>query len=842
MPKKKINEFEYLDKFQEYTNYFLSCEENIENFSNEDCNIIFIKIFNTILFEQDDKRKSKEVAYLVFWLNFIIELENRQIQDPLLTTVITIIDKLDLQQLINFTAPTLPLDFSAELNYETRKIFDSNTALTNAQIEMLFAILSRKNMIVSAPTSYGKTGTILKSLLVSLQKGYISNFLVVLPTKSLINEYRKNINSFFNDQLDDIVVTEAPYVKPESAKAVFLFTQERFLIFNNNFPEFTFDYVVLDEVQDLINVAKASDNERSIILAKSIAILASQNTPMSFLMPYISDPYDSFISKFISLENLVVIDKLFSPTSSIKYLIRKENGEFNMCDVTYNRGYYHDTKQIKLNIDNINDGDTFDAIKYDLYKICASPVVNALNDKNLYFCRKSDISEIAQLFASEISEVQSSNPRRNALINYLSEYIDENFELIDFIKKGIAIHIGDLDTFTKRQIETIFTDERSGLNHIFCTSTLLKGVNLNANNLFFLAKKGKFDNDELDKKNLLGRVGRLGSCLQGRIFRFFVESRSLKFETIRKQLNSASEPCEFPASKFDLPEEGKRTKALKTYLSDKKVKNKITETYGNKIDNIDCFDYFLSLEQSQKVQQKFSNMTETEIQGIVSALKLSNYECYERVVAILADIYDWAESDDDDLSKRMIRLKFTTRLFYNVAIGTTIKKLVKNSLEIAAKNGEKPYVVTSRKGKEEVWFLTVGEYYDYVLNGSLTIRNYTERDRNKLIYATMSDISNLIEFRLKVYLQDLYYRLGQLTTERSQDLESFLTHSVVGNKKKIGLKNLGIVDDFAINALCEQPQLFDNNDEPKIDSIKDYAESLRGDDPIKYSIQDVFGE
>ena len=488
MPKKNIDEFEYLDKFQKYTTYFLSCEENSENFSEEDCNIIFIKIFNTILFEQDDKLKSKEVAYLVFWLNFIIELKNRQIEEPLLTTVLTIIDKLDLQQLISFTAQSLPFDFSAELNYETRKILDSNMALTNAQIDMLLAILSRKNMIVSAPTSYGKTGTILKSLLVSLKNGYISNFLIVLPTKSLINEYRKNVNSFFNDRLGDIVVTEAPYVKPEAEKAIFLFTQERFLIFNNNFPEFKFDYAVLDEVQDLINVVKPSDNERSIILAKAISILSSQKTPMSFLMPYISDPYGSFVSKFVTLDNLVVIDKLFSPTSSIKYLIRKENGEFNMYDVTYNRGYYNDFKQIKLNVDKINNGSTFDSIKYDLYKICASRYVNSLNDKNLYFCRKSDVSEIAQLFATNIANVQSSNPRRNALINYLSEYIDEDFELIDFIKKGIAIHTGDLDTFTKRQIETIFVDEQSGLNHIFCTSTLLKGVNLNANNLFFLAQ------------------------------------------------------------------------------------------------------------------------------------------------------------------------------------------------------------------------------------------------------------------------------------------------------------------------------------------------------------------
>lgn len=62
---------------------------------------------------------------------------------------------------------------------------------------------------------------------------------------------------------------------------------------------------------------------------------------------------------------------------------------------------------------------------------------------------------------------------------------------------------------------------------------------------------------------------------------------------------------------------------------------------------------------------------------MVAALKLSNYECYEKVVAILADIYEWSNSGDDILSKRMTKHRFIARLFYNVAIGTTIKNLCK---------------------------------------------------------------------------------------------------------------------------------------------------------------------
>ena len=106
----------------------------------------------------------------------------------------------------------------------------------------------------------------------------------------------------------------------------------------------------------------------------------------------------------------------------------------------------------------------------------------------------------------------------------------------------------------------------------------------------------------------------------------------------------------------------------------------------------------------------------------------------------------------------------------------------------------------------------------------------------------MSDVSDLIEFRLKKYLQDLYYRLTQLTDTHLEDLESFLTHSIVGNPKKIGLKNIGIVDEFAIDTLCEQPQLFDDKDHPIISEIRNFAITLDDTDPVKYSVQDVFGE
>lgn len=830
----------FIDSFTPYTEYFLMCEKQWELFDFEKCNIVFIKIFNAILFEENIEKRNQKIAYLVFWINFIIEKCHRNIEEPLLTTVITIVNKLDLQQLIQFTSCERNMDFSSELEYETRKVFDETMALTNSQIEILISILNKKDIIFSAPTSYGKTGVVKNSLLLSLEKGFINNFVAILPTNALINEYRKSINQYFKNKSIQVSIVEGPYVQPNSSKTVFLFTQERFLIFNNLFKEYRFDYILFDEAQNLVNSIKPTENQRELLLAKAISVVDALKIPKIFLMPYIKNPYRSFISNFIDLDyqNLTVIDGLFSPTSSLKYLIKKIDDNFLMFDVTLNRGYYTNPHEVNLEISDPSQGDTFESIKYDLYKICDSKEINCLKEKNLFFCNKQAISETARIFCDNISIRNNFSPRETALINYLSEYIDEDFELIDFVKKGVCVHTGDLDSFTKRQIETLFLDSTSGINHIFCTSTLLQGVNMNANNLFFLAKKGKFSNDVLDKKNLLGRVGRLGDCLQGRIFRFYVETRAIKFDTIKDELNSSTEPCEFGEAYFTLPEEEKRNDSLKTYLQDKDIRNAITKGCPATDDVLDCFDYFIGIDSSKHVNEKFCNMSQERIDEIVDALSLRDYDCYKKLIEILRDIYEWSSSKDSDLKNRLSRVDFSARLFYNVSIGTSIKHFIKNTIEINEKNGRKPYIV-DHKGKLDVWFLSFEELYKYKNQYKMSIRMYVPSDKNILIYSTMRDVNDLIEFKLKIYLQDLYYRLKKCAGVKSEEIEDFLTHSLVGNKRKLGLKNIGIVDDFAVNKLADKSNLF-VEDTPNIPEIVRYANALDSSDPIKYAILDVY--
>ncbi|HAL1340744.1 TPA: histidine kinase, partial [Escherichia coli] len=87
------------------------------------------------------------------------------------------------------------------------------------------------------------------------------------------------------------------------------------------------------------------------------------------------------------------------------------------------------------------------------------------------------------------------------------------------LKYGIAFHHGSLPLFIRKRIEDLYSKKK--INFIFCTSTLLEGVNLPTKNVFIYPFPKKTVNDEkkcrLDFWNLAGRAGRYRSELTGNI-------------------------------------------------------------------------------------------------------------------------------------------------------------------------------------------------------------------------------------------------------------------------------------------------------------------------------------
>lgn len=96
------------------------------------------------------------------------------------------------------------------------------------------------------------------------------------------------------------------------------------------------------------------------------------------------------------------------------------------------------------------------------------------------------------------------------------------------IRKGIAYHIGYLPASIRARIETLF--QEGHITIMFCTSTLLEGVNLPADNLFITDNKiFRSEMEPVDFRNLIGRVGRIGFNLFGNVY--FVSEEAEKVES-----------------------------------------------------------------------------------------------------------------------------------------------------------------------------------------------------------------------------------------------------------------------------------------------------------------------
>ena len=103
--------------------------------------------------------------------------------------------------------------------------------------------------------------------------------------------------------------------------------------------------------------------------------------------------------------------------------------------------------------------------------------------------------------------------------------------------------MGYLPTTIRLRIEEQFR-KPGGLRTLFCTSTLLEGVNLPADNLFVTHyNKGGKPMEAIDFKNLIGRVGRIQYNLYGNVYLVCLDqtvNQTEYFTCFRRMLNRRS--------------------------------------------------------------------------------------------------------------------------------------------------------------------------------------------------------------------------------------------------------------------------------------------------------------
>lgn len=382
----------------------------------------------------------------------------------------------------------------------------------------------------SGPTSMGKSFIMRMYVKKQIMDGIACNFAILVPTKALINEVTSRIINDLKELLAEqnyrLVTSAGALSLKQDHNFIFVLTPERLLYLLIDNPHIEVDYLFVDEAHKI-----SSKGPRSTFYYKVVDMLCqrARKPKVIFASPNIPNP--EVYLKLIPGAEAEAEQRLattFAPVSQIKYLIdflSKEIQLFNTYSGTLTP------------VANIHKEPTFCQLIWRIGK----------NTQNIIYCSGTDK---AVGFAREFAEdkPQSDDKELLTLAQDIKNEVHGDYYLADVISKGVAYHIGYLPATIRMRIEELF---RKGLIHtMFCTSTLVEGVNLPADNLFITHyKNGLAKMTPVDFKNLIGRVGRIEYNLYGNVFLVRLEEKVktkeflnlLKQEVPEQKLSLATE-------------------------------------------------------------------------------------------------------------------------------------------------------------------------------------------------------------------------------------------------------------------------------------------------------------
>lgn len=342
---------------------------------------------------------------------------------------------------------------------EMAEVPELNIVLHKEQQSALSSLLQGNNLILSAPTSFGKS-ILIDVLLLDPRYRRVA---IVLPTIALLDEFRRRLVQRFGDRFD--ILTHHSETSDRD-HVIFLGTQER-LINREDFGRL--DLLVVDEFYKL---DPSRRDERSITLNAAVYRLLNRSSQFFFLGPNIDQVNFSGDGKWA----FSFLRTRFS-TVAIN---------------TYDLGAIED-KKARL-FSEIQKADIWPALVF-----ASSP-------------------DRANELAQEMSEVLSVG-NGSVLSDWMEANYGSQWPLARVVHAGIGVHHGRVPRALASRLVTMFN--RGDLPVLLCTSTLIEGVNTAAKSVLVYDKRIDRKNyDFFTFSNIKGRAGRLGQHHVGDVYLF----------------------------------------------------------------------------------------------------------------------------------------------------------------------------------------------------------------------------------------------------------------------------------------------------------------------------------
>lgn len=384
----------------------------------------------------------------------------------------------------------------------------------------------------SGPTSMGKS-FIMRMFIKDeiILQGAQKNYALIVPTKALINEVRSSIINDLNDNLEKrnyrVVSAASDIALEEDHNYIFVLTPERLLYLLISRPELQIDYLFLDEAHKL-----SGKNSRGPFYYKVVDMLLNRPKKPHFIFasPNIPNPqvYLRLMNDVIENNDESKLASTYSPVIQVKFLLDLLGQKVSV---------YNEHTQSVIKVADIKAANT--SLKTMLLYFEAKNMRLPENERSqtiVYYNGRSKAIAAARDFADSQGVLEKHDPELDALSRDITREVHGDYYLAGMIKKGVAYHIGYLPASIRTRIETLFQSGK--ITTMFCTSTLLEGVNLPADNLFITDNKiFRSAMSPVDFRNLIGRVGRISYNLYGNVF-FVSEEKSVKPEDYIEMLQT----------------------------------------------------------------------------------------------------------------------------------------------------------------------------------------------------------------------------------------------------------------------------------------------------------------
>lgn len=354
------------------------------------------------------------------------------------------------------------LQEALQYEYHRPKGLPDEIIFHQIQARVYFKLLSGKNIILSAPTSFGKS-LIIDAIIAS---NAYQNIAIIVPTIALIDETRRRLSKYSNHYK---LITHGSQ-EPES-KNVFILTQERALEFLD--PS-RIDFFVIDEFYKIQPADE--DDDRSYLLNQIFYRLLKHGAQFYLLGP--------------NIENVNL--SAFPNPSSIEFI----RTDFQTVISELHRVFVKNGNEIQA-----------------LIELCKS-----LSDPTLIYCQ-SPASAVRITRALLGADFLAKNQEIGEGVAWMRANYHPKWLFPEAYSRGIGIHHGRIPRALSQLMVREFNN--GNISFLICTSTLIEGVNTKAKNVIIYDKNVSTKPfDFFTFNNIKGRSGRMFEHFIGNVYLF----------------------------------------------------------------------------------------------------------------------------------------------------------------------------------------------------------------------------------------------------------------------------------------------------------------------------------